>query len=362
VQVDRVLLGYAVLNATLYSMLLPLWEGFDEPFHFADVQQLATGRGFADARSATLSREVAISLQQAPGSPAVKVNLPEVVAYSEFFAWPPDRRRQIQRSLRDIPLEYRRQSSQPSLNYEAHQAPLAYLLLAVPENLLAPEPLPVRVLILRILGALAGSLLLYAGTRALCGEMGMPEPYRNAALFCLLSSQMTWATLAHVANDWLAVPLAVWTLVAMVRLARYPSTRNAVLAALAISAGLLTKAYFLALVPMFLLISAFRGGWRRFTACAVILIACAGPWYLRNYHLYGSVTGTQESRAGIGPAVVMADAFHLHWLAVTTSSIPAALWTANNSFRTFSAHTLNLVMLASAAALVMWVFSRHALA
>jgi len=38
------LLAYGLLNATLYTGLLPLWEGFDEPFHFAYVQQLANGQ------------------------------------------------------------------------------------------------------------------------------------------------------------------------------------------------------------------------------------------------------------------------------------------------------------------------------
>jgi len=37
------LLTYALINAALYSILLPLWEGFDEPFHFGYVQYLANG-------------------------------------------------------------------------------------------------------------------------------------------------------------------------------------------------------------------------------------------------------------------------------------------------------------------------------
>jgi len=40
------LIGFAAANAVLYSALLPLWEGFDEPFHFGYVQRLANGRGF----------------------------------------------------------------------------------------------------------------------------------------------------------------------------------------------------------------------------------------------------------------------------------------------------------------------------
>ncbi|MGE5644977.1 MAG: hypothetical protein ACM336_04210 [Acidobacteriota bacterium] len=47
------LAAFAVLSAVLYSALLPLWEGFDEPFHFAYVQYVANGKGMSsDATSA----------------------------------------------------------------------------------------------------------------------------------------------------------------------------------------------------------------------------------------------------------------------------------------------------------------------
>lgn len=48
------LVAYALANAVLYSAMLPLWEGFDEPFHFGYVQRLANGQGFPDPRT-TLS-------------------------------------------------------------------------------------------------------------------------------------------------------------------------------------------------------------------------------------------------------------------------------------------------------------------
>ena len=77
------LIAYAFVNAVLYSVLLPLWEGFDEPFHFAYVQQLGDGQGLPDARTARLSREVEASILLAPASQAVKQNLPQVtVIYS----------------------------------------------------------------------------------------------------------------------------------------------------------------------------------------------------------------------------------------------------------------------------------------
>lgn len=54
----RFLIAYAFLNAVLYSLLLPLWEGFDEPFHFGYVQQLANGQGLPDPRTTRLSGEL----------------------------------------------------------------------------------------------------------------------------------------------------------------------------------------------------------------------------------------------------------------------------------------------------------------
>ena len=180
--IHRLLLVYAALNAVLYSMLLPLWEGFDEPFHFGYVQQMANGQGLPDARSAHLSREVWEAILRVPASDPVKSNLPEVVTYSEYFSWPLERRSGVQRSLRDIPRDYRWQLSNAG-NYEAHHPPLAYLLLAAPERLLAGISLPARVLILRLIAALAGAFLLFTATVALCSELSIGAAQRNVVLF-----------------------------------------------------------------------------------------------------------------------------------------------------------------------------------
>lgn len=352
--IRSLLLAYAVLNAVLYSMLLPLWEGFDEPFHFGYVQQLANGQGFPDARTARLSQEVWQSILSAPASDPVKSNLPE------YFSWPAERRSQIQQGLRDIPRSARSKLSDAS-NYEALQAPLAYAPLAVAERLLANVALPTRVLLLRVFAALAGVLLLFAAASALCAELAIAEPYRDLVLFCVLSSQMTWATLAHVANDWLAVPLAVWTLVFLMRAASSPSVTRLAVASILLAAGLLTKAYFLALVPVLLCIAALRGKLREFAVSAAVLLACAGPWYIRNWRLYHALTGTQEERAGIGPAQVVHAAFALNWPGVILTSVRGALWTANNTFRSFSLPTMNLLIALCGAALLFWIFSRHSM-
>jgi hypothetical protein len=353
------LIAYTLVNAVLYSVLLPLWEGFDEPFHFAYAQQLGNGQGLPDARTARPSREVADSILLAPASRAVKQNLPQVTTYSQFFAWPAERRLEARRRLLDLAPELRWQHSE-LLNYAAHHPPLAYIFLAVPERLLARLSLPVRVALLRILAAVVGSLLLLAAAERLFLQLGINDPYKSAALFCLVSSQMVWATLAHVGNDWLAVPLAIWALVALNLFAASPNRRNAAIAAGVLATGLLTKAYFLAFAPLIVGLCVLQKRWRELASASVILAALAGPWYARNLVRYGVVTGTQESRAGIGLSAALRAAPSMNWLAAIGPGIRASLWTGNNTFVTFSANTLNLMIGAILAALLMWAASRHA--
>lgn len=247
----RLLIAYALGNAVLYSVLLPLWEGFDEPFHFAYVQQLANGQGLPDPRTARLSSEVGASILLAPASQVVKQNLPQVTSYAQYFSWPAERRAEVRRQLREIPVDLRRQPSQ-FMNYEAHHPPLAYLLLALPERLLAHVALPIRVAVLRMIAAVAGCLLLLGGAKRLFSQLGIRDSYNAVALFCLFSCQMTWATLAHVGNDWLAVPIAAFTLVALNRYDASPSLRAIAVTAIILALGLLTKAYFLAFMPLLL--------------------------------------------------------------------------------------------------------------
>ena len=60
---------------------------------------------------------------------------------------------------------------------------------------------------------------------------------------------MFYATIAHIANDWLALPLFLLVLYAAVALYLDPKPGAVWLLAIALAAGLLTKAYFLAVAP-----------------------------------------------------------------------------------------------------------------
>jgi hypothetical protein len=356
--VRLILFTFGLANAVLYSAILPLWEGFDEPFHFGYVQRLANGQGLPDPRTTPLSREVSLSILLAPASGPVKHNLPRVTTFSEYFALPEWERAEIHKRLGEIPSGYRWQSSD-LLNYEGHHPPLAYLVLAGPERLLARLSLFKRVLILRIAGAAIATILLYAGATKLYGQLGLPESYKSAAVFCVFSSQMTWATVAHVANDWLSVPLALWTLVAAVAYWNVPRMARALVLAALISAGLLTKAYFLALVPLVVVVCLARKRWRDLGLAAAIILATAAPWYIRNTVRYGTLTGMQEAREGVSALKAIRSIDTLDWTTTAIASLRAWLWTGNNSFTSFSLVTEIAMAAVWMSALLLWTMSRR---
>src|SRR5882724_10953131 len=96
------LLVYGALNAVLYAGLLPLWEGFDEPFHYAYVEQLWRNRSLPRLGQATLTAEIWDSLALAPGSYLVHRNIPIVIPFQDYFDQPEEYRHGLRRRLEEL--------------------------------------------------------------------------------------------------------------------------------------------------------------------------------------------------------------------------------------------------------------------
>src|SRR5689334_19097967 len=64
----RAVVLFGVLNAAAYSLLLPLWEGFDETYHYGYVQYLSTHRSFPVLGRTWLSQEEWHAVQLSPVS------------------------------------------------------------------------------------------------------------------------------------------------------------------------------------------------------------------------------------------------------------------------------------------------------
>jgi hypothetical protein len=148
-------------------------------------------------------------------------------------------------------------------------------------------------------------------------------------------------------------------LAALARLIQQPGWRYTWRSALWLAAGLLTKAYFLAFVPLALAVGAVLV-WRRrvrakmVLAGALLILALAGPWYLRNLALYHNLSGTHEEFDGIGVRQALAAAPRIDWVATAGFLARGSLWTGNNSFTTFSRTTLNIMLLLLLAAVAAW--------
>ncbi len=352
------ILLYGLANALLYCGLLPLWEGWDEPFHYAYVQSLSVQHELPVLHRTQISREIRQSLLLAPASPVVQHNMPELMSFDQFFALPAAERSARRQRIESIPPSEMNDADGTQENYQAHHAPLAYALLAVPDALLARTQLLTRVLWLRVLcGALAVLLTAWA-TLILCRQINLPDPFRAAVLFCMFSSQAFYATTAHIANDWLAVVLTAWLLVALIHFAEQPaSTRRTLYAAVSLAMGLLTKSYFLAFAPLAIAVFAVRrASLRAMLLASATVLLLAGPWYARNLALYGNFSGMLETASTSPLHALVEGSRQAHWLSAIPYMARTSLWSGNNFFMGFSRTTLHLLLALIAAGALLWLW------
>ncbi|MCU1330097.1 MAG: putative rane protein [Bryobacterales bacterium] len=342
----KFILLFGVLNAILYSCCLPLWEGFDEAFHYAYVETLWHTRAFPTLGRALVPVDVVQSFTLVPVGPVVHAWIPEATTYDNWFRLPvaeKEHRRAALEKLRPVADN----STRP--NYEAHHAPLAYIFLAGMDWWMAASPLPSRVLVLRLFGAIASVLLVFFGSLRLCRLLALQGAFTDVLLFIVFCSQMLYATVAHVANDWLAIGISVMLLAAVVEVMLHPNATRTMVAVAWLAAALLTKAYFL---PMVFVLAVLPRRWI-LPACGLLVLA-AGPWYVRNLAIYHNVTGIHEAFEGIGVRQTLAAATQVDWPSTAAFLARGSLWTGNASFTTFSRGTLHVMLAFLFGAMIVW--------
>ncbi|MFB3829648.1 MAG: hypothetical protein ACE15B_22950 [Bryobacteraceae bacterium] len=346
-----------MLHAALYATLLPLWEGYDEPYHYAYVQHLALRRDLPVLDRAAVGGEIWRSMLLAPTSYLNARHSPVFTSYTDYFALPDAARTRRRAALEALPPGLRNEPGGAG-NYEAQQPPLAYLALAPVEWLQQGAPLLGRVWRLRFLGAAVAMALFMYAMYGLGRGMGIAEGYLQAAVFFLFSTQTLYASVAHVANDWLSLPLIPMLFLVASRFYECPRAATAAWFAAAMATGLLAKSYFLVFLPFAFALVLWRAP-RRVWLFGAIVVVSATPWYLRNLVLYQSLTGLQTSVRSVPAAAVWEKLCTTSWPGALAGMARAALWSANNSFVTFSAATLNLALLLLGAGWALWVRKRR---
>lgn len=354
-RLERLVLVLSLLAVVLYASVLPLWEGWDEPFHYGYVENLAVVHRFPILNKSTLTSEISQSLILTPLARFIAEPIVGGISIEQHHALSTAEKRDMRDRLENIsPLTRMVKGGNP--NYEAQQAPLAYMALTPFDIVLTRAHLLDRIFWLRIIGAFAAIFLSYAGLRRMCVVFAIRPPFRNALLFCALSSQLLWASIAHVGNDWLAIPLTLWFLVLLT------GDASLISLSLVLAAGLLTKAYFLSFVPVFVVFTCWR--WRKrsvqtkeFLIALLLPVLLAGPWYARNEVLYGTLSGTQESASGITFLQALTAVPHINWFRSALSFFRNSLWIGNWSFTAYSRGTLAIEEILIVGGLLAYLFS-----
>src|SRR5712692_6600090 len=93
------ILLFGIVNAVLYSSLLPLWEGFDETFHYGYVQYVSTHGTFPVLGQAVISEEIWQALQNQPVSHYIQASTKAPLNFTDYSGLSNDQRLTLRHSL-----------------------------------------------------------------------------------------------------------------------------------------------------------------------------------------------------------------------------------------------------------------------
>ncbi len=323
-----------------YLCLLPPFEGFDETAHYARIREIADlGRATRYGDSWMDRRVLAYPGPMPYGSLAPPFDAG--LTYHGFFqdASQVDRFRQFAVAQTQPPFVA---SEVP--NWQAQHPPLYYVLLAPLEKATRSRSLMTQLLVLRLVSfAIAWAGFAFALRAALVARSDATASV-SAMLGCVLYPlmlPMVVAEFARIGNDSLCLLLTGLVSWLLVLQERSPRSRGLPIAiGIVLSCGLLTKAFFVAIVASLMLFFAFarvrsgaarrRPDAGRLAAMFVLPILVGGAWYGSNLVAYGDVVGGNDAirLAGAGGyAANLAEHFSLRAMGrAVASTVGTFLW------------------------------------
>jgi 4-amino-4-deoxy-L-arabinose transferase-like glycosyltransferase len=348
-----------LMKLAFYASFVPLWEGYDEFAHFAFVQHLIDTHELPDLLNAGASEEVAESLRLAPVPWTIRQWTPGWTTHDDFWRLPDLTRQRRERELKEIPRTLARETAQNLRSYEAQQPPLAYLMYSIPYAVFRGAGLLTRAWVVRMAGAVIASLIIPFGfilARRVLGN----EPQAVGAAAVIASMPELILTADHAGNEPLAIVLGTvcaYALCLLVGDARRALWR-ALLLGFLLGCGLLTKAYFLTMIPAIggtfaVLLWRTPGSRRRIAVQLLVVLgaatAIAGWWYWRAIRVTGTLTGAQiaiAARQSTMPALRAME--RINWLRVADFALVSHLWLGGWSFlvlRTWMYRIMELLLL-----------------
>lgn len=333
-----------LLRALTYVSITPLWEGFDEPFHFAYIQHIVEQGRLPVQKQDTVSREIHHSLRYLP-LPREPGGFKVGRVHDDWWRMPDAERREAVRRALAAPPSWGGVSSDAGSNpqyiYQAQHGPLYYALAAIPYLCFRDGDLAERVFAVRIFSILLASVVILAGYAVFRRVFGDPSlALVLTAVVAFMPGLMT--DTCRVGNDSLSVAILSLSIALVVRESPWTWRRTALLGLLA-AAGLLTKLYFMAVLPAFAVVLGTRflrrprnvGAFFAHTAVFLALaVSVSAWWYARNHRLYGAMTGLQQvvGDQRVTPVDVLCHIPGLDWAATVKTTLFSHIWFGNWSF------------------------------
>jgi 4-amino-4-deoxy-L-arabinose transferase-like glycosyltransferase len=334
---------FLLVRGFFYSVLLPPWEGYDEPYHFSFIQYVAAHHTLPTAAT-PVSREVEASLHLLPLSWEQRLHVmkPPIYTQEQYWQLSDGVRNELRAQLRSIPAGWQCQTGAAPAMYEAQQAPLYYWIMSVPMRFAERWSLPGRILLVRFLSVLLMSLvvpIVYVTATRILGDRA--QGLATVAVISCMPELMI--NTSRAGNESLAI--VVFSLLTLLLMfAVEPRQSKWFLAAgVVLGVGLLSKAYFLSAVVAFVLTVAYSA-WRRAEERRQILLfgglglllagALSFDWYWRNYSLSGSWSGEENDAIAIhrGLGHLLASVVHVRWIGGVTSVLVSHVWFGGWSF------------------------------
>ncbi len=278
-----------IVRGLFYISFVPLWEGLDEWGHYAVLQIIATRGHLLVSRDERISSEIQASLKLAPWVDG------EIRQDSYWPLSDADRTRR-EDALRSMPPEWARETAVDGrLAYEAQQPPLYYWLFALAYRVTAGLSFLTQVWLLRFLGLLLASTVIPLGFFVAKITFGTNLQALGLVAIVAATPELM-LTVSHIGNDSLAVAMGGLLILTLFRWKEAPTSLPRALAlGTAFGLALLTKGYFIALLPPILIFAAIwakrKGAYRQALAVLASTVVISAWWYVGTWRATHSITG-----------------------------------------------------------------------
>jgi hypothetical protein len=320
-----------------YVSIIPMWEGFDEYAHFGFVEHLNTKWELPEADE-RVSAEISSSLELVPLPWSLRDWKAPSVTHDAFWLLSADERSERTTALKAIPMDLRTQMGKDYL-YEGKQPPLYYVLAASIYRGVSSTDLATRVFVLRLFGVLLASLVVPLTFMVASEVLGRADQALGVAAL-ITAMPGLFINVSRICNDTLAIALfslLIYVLLKADSWGRYGWP----LISLVLTAGLLTKAYFVAAVPA-VAVAAAMAIWKAprqrrlryaglISTCLVLGMVICGWWYLKSLSVGGPIWADAAPATSLRGAL-LSRVMEMHWRTAISVAWGSHIWIGGWSF------------------------------